>query len=178
MSKKLFIGYFVVLAVFLCCIFGVTVNYISAYADVVEDPAEYTMTQVVNGQYITMEDTVTINSAEELRAFANYVNDANNVSNINFKLTTNIELNENTDNYYNWEYSPPTNVWTPIGTVSSPFNGYFYGQGFTINGVYINSTENYQGLFGYNSGYIFDIGVINFFIKGGSMVGGAGWLQR
>lgn len=44
--------------------------------------------------------------------------------------------------------------WTPIGnSSSSPFKGNFKGQGYTIEGLYINSAKtNYLGLFGYMNG--------------------------
>ena len=40
--------------------------------------------------------------------------------------------------------------WTPIGTSDAQsFSGVLDGQGYTVSGLYIDSTENYQGLFGY-----------------------------
>lgn len=180
MIKKLLISTFAVLFVFLICIFIAPANFKVAYADL-PNPMEYTMTEVVNGQTFTDDDTITLNSVEEFRAFASYVNDVatNSLMCAYFKLTTDIELNENSNDFQNWEFTAPANSWTPIGTNSStPFKGIFFGQGHTVSGVYINSTENYQGLFGYNDGSILDVGSVNFFIKGGSTVGGLAAYNR
>ena len=38
--------------------------------------------------------------------------------------------------------------WTPIGSEESPFKGTFDGGDHTIKGMYINTTEGFQGLFG------------------------------
>ncbi len=40
--------------------------------------------------------------------------------------------------------------WTPIGNSTNKYNGYFDGQGYTVNGLYMNdSSLSYGGLFGY-----------------------------
>ncbi len=39
--------------------------------------------------------------------------------------------------------------WTPIGDASYKFQGHFDGAGFTVSGLYIDSDEDYQGLFGF-----------------------------
>ena len=63
--------------------------------------------------------------------------------------------------------------WIPIGNNSSnPFNGTFDGQGHIISGIYINSENDYQGLFGYNNGTIKNVGVTKSYIKGDYYVGG------
>ena len=64
-------------------------------------------------------------------------------------------------------------VWTPIGANwNNPFYGTFDGQGHSVNGIYINSENNYQGLFGYNNGTIKNVGVSESYIKGDYGVGG------
>ena len=40
------------------------------------------------------------------------------------------------------------NGWDPIGTTGSEFSGGFDGNGFTVDGLFINSTNMYVGLFG------------------------------
>lgn len=42
--------------------------------------------------------------------------------------------------------------WVPIGTDTNPFKANFDGNGKKITGLYINSTEEYIGLFGYIKG--------------------------
>lgn len=43
--------------------------------------------------------------------------------------------------------------WTPIGSSATPFTGSFDGQGHTISGLTINTSDAYQGLFGYVDAY-------------------------
>jgi len=42
--------------------------------------------------------------------------------------------------------------WSPVGYASARFTGYYDGQGFSIDSLYINSTYEYAGLFGYTEG--------------------------
>ena len=51
--------------------------------------------------------------------------------------------------------------WEPIGTEINPFKGKFYGNGYTINNIYINTNKNDQGLFGVSNGVVQDIKEIN-----------------
>jgi hypothetical protein len=54
------------------------------------------------------------------------------------------------------------------------FNGTFDGNGHIISGVYINSTEDHQGLFGVikNEGVVKNLGITASYIKGKNEVGG------
>lgn len=64
--------------------------------------------------------------------------------------------------------------WTPIGgtSASTAFQGTFDGTGYTVTGLYINSTANYKGLFG----YLYDATVkgltVDGMVNGGQYVGG------
>jgi len=65
--------------------------------------------------------------------------------------------------------------WTPIGSLSTPFNGTFDGDGYVIKNVNINRpNEDNQSLFGYvdSDGIIKNLGVVGGAIKGRSSVGG------
>lgn len=71
------------------------------------------------------------------------------------------------------------NQWTPIGYNKGtddniPYNGTFDGNGHTVSGIYINTSEDYQGLFGYIGigGTVKDLGIEKSRIKGGNNVGG------
>ena len=91
----------------------------------------------------TEGDPYEIATAEELREFAKLVNagktDADAV------LTDDIDLSNQ--------------LWYPIGT-NSRYRGTFDGNGHTISGLYIDSSSaNNQGLFGYVSGTVKDLGV-------------------
>ena len=113
-----------------------------------------------------------ISTAEQLAGLAKLVNNGNNFSGKTIMLTADIVLND-TSNWGNWESSAPNNTWTPIGANwNSFFSGTFDGQGHTVSGIYNNSENFYQGLFGYNQGIIKNIGVRESYIKGDSYVGG------
>ena len=111
-----------------------------------------------------------ISTAEQLAGLAKLVNNGNNFSGKTILLTADILLND-TSNWENWENSAPNNTWTPIGIWNS-FSGTFDGQGYTVSGIYINSENGDQGLFGYNEGTIKNIGVRESYIKGIHYVGG------
>ena len=84
-----------------------------------------------------------ISTGEHLAWFAYSVNAGS--TSIKGKLTADITLNDS--NTYNSDGSYD-NVWTPIGTTSHPFRGSFDGDGHTVSGVYIDSTDNNIGFFG------------------------------
>ena len=71
-------------------------------------------------------------------------------------------------------YAGTLNSWTPISkSYHYSFEGTFNGGNYEISGMYINTTSNYQGLFGYTDGAsIQNVGVVNGYVKGGSDVGG------
>lgn len=112
-----------------------------------------------------------ISTAEQLAGLAELVNNGNDFSGKTILLTADIVLNDTSD-WENWENSAPNNTWTPIGNSSNKFSDTFDGQGHTVSGVYINSENKYQGLFGYNEGTIKNIGVTESYIKGEYSVGG------
>ena len=69
--------------------------------------------------------------------------------------------------------------WTPIGitetngtTDTNTFTGKFYGNGHEIRGLYINTAEGNQGLFGLNNGIIQDITVEGNITSTGNNIGG------
>ena len=62
-----------------------------------------------------------------------------------FKLTQDIDLSTVCGANLNGE----SVSWTRIGNDSKPFTGTFDGADHTISGLYIDSTEGWQGLFGY-----------------------------
>jgi hypothetical protein len=62
---------------------------------------------------------------------------------------------------------------TPLGNYTDPFSGNFDGQGYTVDGLYINRPNtNVVGLFGSISTNIKNIGVTNIDIQGRNDVGG------
>ena len=97
-------------------------------------------------QIIDKEDMIAIETAEELKAFRDDVNNGNTYEGKYVYLTDNIQLDINEE-------------WEPIGTyltsntsiddeTNIPFSGIFDGKGFEINGIKITSKDKGKGLFG------------------------------
>ncbi|MCL2722556.1 MAG: hypothetical protein FWD47_14595 [Treponema sp.] len=132
--------------------------------------------------YNSSQTEFTITTAEQLAGLAQLVNNGNGMAGRIIKLGNNIVLNDTT----NWMVTTPINLWIPIGgsqyrPQNDPigryfreFSGTFDGAGFVISGVYINSSSDYQGLFGKvnSSGIIKNLGVTVSSIRGGGYVGG------
>lgn len=118
----------------------------------------------------TSGDPYLISNGAQLARFANQVNSGAEVWKV-YQLTNDIYLNDIT-NVEAWDNNPPQNQWTPIGTSVNQFMGSFSGKGFCVYGLYISTSDNYQGLFGVgqNNAGIFDVGVDKSYIKGGSHV--------
>lgn len=98
-----------------------------------------------------------ISNGDELRYFSGLVNSGQ--TDVSAKLTADIELNDNVDQYMEWPDVAPKNVWKPIGkNFENSFMGTFDGQGHSISGIYIKSAfsgdyypgymEEYYGFFG------------------------------
>ena len=75
----------------------------------------------------------TVTSAEGLKNIAKLVNEEGKTD-INITLDTDLTL---------------TGEWTPIGTESQPYTGTFDGNGKTITGLTVTTSDQYAGLFGY-----------------------------
>lgn len=74
-----------------------------------------------------------ISNADELLWFANAVNSGS--QSIKGKLTADIQL-------------PDDVMWTPIGSYNVPFKGTFDGDGHTVSGVRVDTTDTCAGFFG------------------------------
>ena len=119
----------------------------------------------VNGEY-------QIYTADDLKEFAVIVNGTDSTPadpDAHAKLMNDIDLSsvcgENID-------GDPVS-WIPIGnSYANAYTGTFDGNGKTISGLYINnSSDNYQGLFGYVSGTVQNLSVSGS-VSGGMYVGG------
>lgn len=125
-----------------------------------------------------------IGIAQELANLSCLINNATPEyaeSTVCYKLTGDIELNDWTDSDGDGavdedelsNHGGSALPWTPIGKDSSSFAGTFDGGGFTVSGVYIDSIEYHQGLFGYvDGGTVKDVGVIESHIAGTINIGG------
>ena len=124
----------------------------------------------------TADDPYLIADGAQLARFAAIVNGTDGMTQntaANGRLTADIVLNDTTS-WTSWETNAPANSWTPIGSDATPFTGTLDGDGHSVNGIYINSTANYQGLVGVlgEGGTLQNLGVKASYIKGGNFVGG------
>nr|AGS52201.1 large exoproteins involved in heme utilization or adhesion [uncultured bacterium contig00052] len=117
----------------------------------------------------TEENPYVIEDKQQLEKLAFFVNLGINFAGQYLKLGQDIALNGNESNQW-------TAIgWTEIGaSLNNTFQGTFDGNHKVISGVYINTTSDYQGLFGYvgSGGIIKNLGVTASHIKGKSYVGG------
>ena len=135
-----------------------------------EIPAKPCNIDTTNITWYSNDTTITeftISTAKGLIEFAELANCGNNFHGKTVKLGANIMLND-TANWRNWKNKPPANEWEPIDY----FDGTFYGKGYVIGGVYINSLYNRQGLFKTINGTVKNLGVVASYIKGKNYVGG------
>lgn len=108
-----------------------------------------------------------IQSGEDLKLLSNNVNAGNTYSGVYFRQTVNINLNN---------YS-----WTPIGTAdgttdfssSKKFAGIYDGNQKSINNLNINTSTRGQGLFGYVTGQINNLMLLNGSVTGSQYIYGA-----
>jgi len=133
-----------------------------------------------------------IYSVEDLVAFSNMVNSGKNFSGKTVQLMNNLDiendksyLNPNTNQFGDVNENSTTSAtlkeeltdetakgFKPIGDNTNKFTGTFEGNAKTIKKLFINrSSENYVGLFGYNSGTIKGLKVVAAEIKGYQYVG-------
>ncbi len=123
----------------------------------------------------TKENVYEISNAGELYWFSANVNAGDNSANAvllcditdnNAVLPSYGVLNANASDF---------RVWEPIGNATYQYKGMFDGQGYTVNGLYINdSTKSYAGLFGYvgSGATIKKTGIDNSYFSGNQYIGG------
>jgi len=103
----------------------------------------------------TETDPYLLMNASDLYGLASLVNAGEGFHNTAYtnkiiKLACDIKVNNGLAT--EWKTSTdnaPTNSWTPIGNGTNAFYGIFDGNERTISGLYLNTTRNYVGLFGY-----------------------------
>lgn len=111
-----------------------------------------------SGKVIEQSKMLKISTADELKTFRDDVNDGNTYENWYVYLANNITLDINEG----WE---PIGLYfndssTPDDENNKPFKGIFDGKNHEINGIYINTTDKIQALFGLVSdGVIKNIGI-------------------
>ena len=111
-----------------------------------------------DGEIIDSSNIVKISTADELKTFRDDVNDGNTYENWYVYLANDITLDISEE----WE---PIGFYfndssTPDDENNKPFKGIFDGKNHEINGIYINTTDKVQALFGLVSdGVIKNIGI-------------------
>lgn len=107
------------------------------------------------------EPKYAIYNGGQLYWFADRVNNYNETAIVGV-LADDIKVNEDLT-------AENLRVWTPIGTVSTPYSGSFYGNGHTVSGLYCKNTNTngYVGFFG-NLGYypVSDLHIANSYFEG------------
>ena len=95
------------------------------------------------------ESPLIISTVEDLKAFAKSVNSGNSYQGKVVRLSADIWLNDTTG-WQNWNRQTKMKSWIPVGTLKTPFEGTFDGNGHTISGLFIKTGSEtfYQGLFG------------------------------
>ena len=105
-----------------------------------------------------------IQNVDDLKKLAKKVNSGTTYERTYFKLTANIDLNNEPN-------------WTPIGKSGLPFQGTFDGDGYQITNLKISNGGQYAGLFGYTKGAVIKncnvTGEINGYNHTGGIVGSA-----
>ncbi len=145
----------------------------------VYQPADLTTNKYdIDGDKIN-DEVYEISNAGQLYWFAGLVNGTlsgvpQNTS-ANAVLTKDIVVNENVlkpDGTLNEGSS--FKEWTPVGVGDdSSYTGIFDGKNHTISGLYFSNQDKvYVGLFGYNSGKISNVGILDSCFYGGADVGG------
>ncbi len=102
--------------------------------------------EIKNGQIDEVKVDLYINNEEDLKNFRDDVNAGNTYEGKYIVLTSNITLDINEE----WEsigYYPQTSS-TPEAEENKPFCGIFNGQGYSINGLNIETQDKVKGFFG------------------------------
>ncbi len=130
--------------------------------------ANLTLTPGAGGSY-TVKSPVTLSGASPSLTIAaaayTVVNSAAALQNMNTGLSTNYALGSDID-------ASSIANFSPVGDNITKFTGNFTGLGHTVSGLTINrTTTNYVGLFGYATGTLRDVGLLNSSIAGQMVVG-------
>ncbi len=105
-----------------------------------------------------------IETADDLKTLADYVNNGNDTTNLTFKQTADIDLKD-----VNFA---PIGWYDDINEADYFFAGTYDGGNFTISNLTINNaTSDYQALFGENGGTIQNVCLVNANITGNDFVG-------
>lgn len=137
----------------------------------------------IYNNFIGTDENIPIYTAEQLKKIGSgesiYISEVKKYYTFNldsnYMLKNNIEINKGKYSISNdgtINFNSDVEQWIPIGTPSKQFTGKFDGNGYKIEGLYINSNSSNQGLFGYNQGTIQNVVLSNSYIKVNSTLDG------
>lgn len=111
----------------------------------------------------TEADPFRISTTENLDEISTMISKGDDLSGYYILLTDDIAYDKDTENNF-----------TPIGTAATNFNGTFDGQGYTISGLNLSSSNTYQAIFGIigEDGVVKGVTLDNSTITGGDNSGG------
>lgn len=115
-----------------------------------------------------------ISKASELRLLSDEVAKGKTFEGCFFKMKADVFINKNILGSDGLLDTKAGNLeeWIPIGNkVGKVFLGEFDGDGHSISGIYINNSDEYQGLFGQASAVIKNLTIKDSYIKGGQNCG-------
>ena len=142
----------------------ITTDEYETFFDIGIKDAYAEITYEYNGADTTVETNhfsktdMQIKYKEELEYFRNKVNSGKTYEGETITQIEDIDLQ-----------GSASNLWTPIGSSETKtFKGTYDGKNHHIDNLYINSTLNYQGLFGYSMGNIKNLGIETGSITGGN----------
>ena len=126
---------------------------------------------------LNANDQYEISNAGQLYWFAGLVNgtfdDVAQNTSANAILTANITVNTDVLSVNGSLNIDTFTVWTPIGNTAAIYSGTFNGNGKTISGLYFNDSNGLcVGLFGFNSGIIKNVTIVDSYLQGNQMIGG------
>ena len=146
------------------------------YCNSFKEPAGTIINEVCKDESLyNSSEVFKIKKVEDLVCLSELVNEGKDFSNKEVLLLSDIDFKDsNSYNNSNKLEELTTNEgFKPIGNDKKPFRGTFEGYGFTISNLYVNSTTDYAGLFGYNTGIIQGLNLVDINIKStGNYVGG------
>ncbi len=125
---------------------------------VLDSNEEYKIAQI---QVTGISEDMQISTKEELESFRDRVNNGATYEGRTITLQNDIDLQGSVDNQ-----------WIPIGREDKDFKGTFNGNNHVIKNMYIDTTEDFQGLFGVVRGQIQDITVTGNIVNAGNQSGG------
>jgi len=113
-------------------------------------------------------DSFTITTAEELAGLAVLVEDSYSMLGKTIKLGANISFVPKSRSA-----QAPKHLWQAIGSYQKPFKGTFDGDGFVISGIYLYTTGEHQGFFGWiDEAIVKNLGLSGLYVDAHSKVGG------